>query len=47
MSNYILHLNAKDPKNNITLRCDNAQEAVEYKYKAKKQGYRVTIRRVK
>ena len=47
MSKYKLHLIDKDPKNNITIECDNASEAVEYKYKARKQGYKVTIRRIK
>lgn len=44
MSKYILHLEDKDPINNMTIECDNATEAVEYKRKAQKMGFEVRVK---
>lgn len=41
---YILELTDKDPANNMTVECDNATEAVEYKRKAQKMGFKVTVK---
>lgn len=42
---YILTLvDPINPDNNMTLECTTAQEAKEYKVKAKKQGYIVTVK---
>ena len=42
---YILELTDKNPINNMTIECDNAKEAVEYKRKARKMGFVVTTKR--
>lgn len=41
---YILELTDKNPVNNMTIECDNAKEAVEYKRKAMEQGYKVKVK---
>lgn len=41
---YTLYLTDKDPANNMTITCDNATEAVEYKRKARKMGFEVTVK---
>ena len=46
MGKYKLLLKHKDPANNISITCDNAQEALHYKRKAVKQGYEVEVRRL-
>ena len=46
MARYKLLLKHKDPVNNISITCDNAQEALHYKRKAVKQGYEVEVRRL-
>lgn len=47
MSLYRLELKANDPKNNISVKCNNAAEAVDIKKKAETQGYKVSISKVK
>lgn len=42
---YILHLLDKDPVNNQIIECSTAQEARDYKKKAEKMGFKVTIKR--
>ena len=46
MGKYKLLLKHKDPENNISITCHNAQEALHYKRKAVKQGYEVEVRRL-
>lgn len=46
MGKYKLLLKHKDPENNISIICDNAQEALHYKRQAIKQGYEVEVRRL-
>ena len=46
MGKYKLLLNHKDPENNISIICDNAQEALHYKRQAIKQGYEVEVKRL-
>lgn len=41
---YTLELTDKDPINNMTVECDNATEAVEYKRKAQKMGFEVKVK---
>ena len=41
---YTLYLTDKDPANNTTIECDNSTEAVEYKRKAQKMGFKVTVK---
>ncbi len=46
MARYKLLLKHKDPANNISITCDNAQEALHYKRKAVKKGYEVEVKRL-
>lgn len=46
MGKYKLLLKHKDPENNISIICDNAQEALHYKRQAIKQGHEVEVKRL-
>ena len=46
MGKYKLLLKHKDPENNISIICDNAQEALHCKRQAIKQGYEVEVKRL-
>lgn len=41
---YTLYLEDKEPANNMTIECKDSKEAVEYKRKAIKQGFKVSIK---
>lgn len=46
MAKYKLLLKHNEPENNISIICDNAQEALHYKRQAIKQGYEVEVKRL-
>lgn len=46
MARYKLLLKHKDPENNISIICANAEEALHYKRKATRQGYEVEVKRL-
>ena len=41
---YTLYLTDKDPVNNMTIHCKDSKDAVEYKRKAQKMGFKVTVK---
>jgi len=42
---YVLYLIDKDKKNNMTVECSTVQETRDYKRKAEKMGYKVTVKK--
>lgn len=42
---YTLYLTDKDPANNMTIHCKDSKEAVEYKRKAQKMGFKVEVKK--
>jgi len=43
---YILHLKDIDPENDMVIECSTGQETRDYKRKAEKMGYKVTVKKV-
>ena len=46
MARYKLLLKHKDPEYYISIICANAEEALQYKRKATRQGYEVEVKRL-